>query len=414
MATLLATGFVALQISITALILGFTTRDSWLRSLGLFQMIYCAYLQMPYIAFLQNSIIRGFAANAPFVLVILYTNKILLDKWTFTERGPTSSVGGLNPKGGLKIKRSAGESVVNDNAVQRMWFGLSISLEARFPATKWPVKNIPPFSGTNVRYIPSKVEFLRANIIRWIAYVLILDLAGFFNKGNDNDVLFGPTRIPFFSRVDSISMEEAMTRTIVVMSFWAFQYIVIEVVYGAFAMIAVGSGISRVEAWPPMFGFISDSYSLRQFWGYFYHQLLRRGCGSIAHAITYTLLRLRRGGFIGRYLFILLTFAISGVFHTFSDISQGIGFKESGAMIFFCIQALGIVVEDGVKAMVRSPKEGEQRGNVLFGWRKVTGYLWVLLWLSWTTPKWTYPMMQRDSGGPILPFSLVAVFFGNH
>ncbi|KAI4185319.1 MAG: hypothetical protein L6R41_004206 [Letrouitia leprolyta] len=230
-------------------------------------MASCAYLQIPYIAFIPNPIFKAFVANAPFVLVILYANKVLIDRWTFVAKGPTSSAGGLHPKRELSVKQKAGESVVHDKAVQRLQFGFSISLEARFSATKWPVKNIPRFSRTRVGYIPSKAEFLRANIIRWIAYVLILDLAGFFSKGNDNAVLFAPTKIPFFSRVDRVSMEETMTRAIIAISFWAFQYIIIEVVYYAFAIIAVASGISTVEAWPPMFGFIGECYSLRQFWG---------------------------------------------------------------------------------------------------------------------------------------------------
>lgn len=145
----------------------------------------------------------------------------------------------------------------------------------------------------------------------------------------------------------------------------------------------------------------------------FYHQLLRRGCGSIAHLITYTILQLGRGGFIGRYLFISLTFAVSGVFHLCSDMSQGIGPRESGALHFFCIQALGIMIEDGIGAAARPTKEVAQKGNGHFRWRKAAGFTWVLIWLTWTTPTWTYPMMQRSRGEPILPFSLVAVLVGD-
>ncbi|KAL8826942.1 MAG: hypothetical protein Q9170_007209 [Blastenia crenularia] len=353
-------GLIGLQIGITAHILGFTSRDAILRYVGIVPMLYCAYLQVPYIALVQNPILRGFLANSPFVLIILYIDKVLLHKWTFAARGPTSSFGGLTPVYGDLMRRSQEtqdmcKCIACDND-QQLRFGLGISLQSRFAATEWPTKNIPPFARNDPDYLPGKAEFLRANTLKWILYILILDIAGIFNHGNGNTTTFASERIPLLTRASSVSGEELVTRIAVASSFWIFQYLVIEVVYGAFAILAIASGVSTVAAWPPMFGFIGDCWSLRQFWGCFYHQLLRRGCGSIAHAIAYSLLKLERGGFAGRYLFVLLTFAISGVFHTLSDFSQGIPWQESGAMQFFCIQALGIMIEDFVQAIF-SPRE---------------------------------------------------------
>lgn len=271
MANLITTSLVGLQISITTYVLGFTPQDSFLRSSGLLLMIYIAYLQAPYIIHLDNPIARGFLANAPFVLTILYIDKVLLHRWTFAVKGPTSSIGGLSPAEydpaqGKKVKPDANLRN-HDDTLQRLQFGLDLSLQSRFPGTRWPVKNIPSFHRGIPAYIPSKAEFLRAKIASWILYLLVLDLAGLFNKGRNNDVTFASGSIPLYSRLASISGEEAMTRILVVISFWIFQYIVIEIVYGAFAIMAVASGVSTVETWPPMFGFVGDSYSLRQFWG---------------------------------------------------------------------------------------------------------------------------------------------------
>lgn len=79
-------------------------------------------------------------------------------------------------------------------------------------------------------------------------------------------------------------------------------------------------------------------------------------------------------------------------------------------MQFFCMQVLGIMFEDGMQAISPLPKEkqGSRRVTVLV--KRVVGYLWVVLWLAWTTPGWTYPMMQRDRGGRILPFSILGGF----
>ncbi|KAI4260129.1 MAG: hypothetical protein L6R42_004203 [Xanthoria sp. 1 TBL-2021] len=412
MATMIATSLVGLQIAITTLILGFTSRASALRSGGLLLVIYCAYLQIPHITHVQNPVARGFLANSTFVLTILYIDKALLSRWIFTIQGPTSSVSGLQPVDDDKIpnkrpKAHPGDEIANGLG-SRLRFGLHLSMQSRFANTRWPVKNIPAFDKANPGYVPSKAEFLRAAIPKWALYVLILDLAGFLNSSSENGITFAAEQVPLFSRLGNISGEDVITRIASILAFWSFQYMVIEVVYGAIAIVAILSGLSAVEAWPPMFGSLSESYSLRQFWGCFYHQLVRRGCGSIAHAITYRSLRLNHGGFLGRYIFILLTFAVSGAFHTCSDVSQGVPLRESGAMSFFCIQTLGIMIEDGVQALCLSRVDKTWRRQRVHLLRRLIGYLWVAAWLVWTTPSWTYPMIRRDRGGRLLPFSVLA------
>lgn len=138
-----------------------------------------------------------------------------------------------------------------------------------------------------------------------------------------------------------------------------------------------------------------------------YHQLIRRGCSGVAYFATYSFLHLKKGGLIGRYLFILLTFAASGFFHLFADITQGITWRESGALQFFCIQTLGIMIEDAVQAVYRSLR-GDKAGQSHIA-VTVLGYIWVVAWLVWSTPRWTYPVMQRYGGEPVLPFSLISL-----
>ncbi len=418
MAATIAISLVGLQIITTALILALTSHASVHRSSGLLLLIYCAYLQTPYITHVRNPVVRGVLANSPFVLTILYIDKALLSRWTFTARGPTSSLGGLQPVPEDETPNQSRKSHLGGGMANgvgpRLHFGLGLSLQSRFAGTRWPVKNIPAFDKANPGHVPSKARFLRAAVPKLALYVLILDLAGFLNRSSNNNVIFSAEQVPLFSRLGNVSGEDLITRTASILAFWSMQYIVIEVVYGAIAIAAVVSGLSATGAWPPVFGSLSDSYSLRQFWGCFYHQLVRRGCGSIAHALTYRLLGLNHGGFLGRYLFMLLTFAVSGAFHTFSDVSQGVPLRESGAVTFFCIQTVGIMIEDGVQALCPSSagKTGrEQRVHVL---RRLAGYLWVVAWLVWTTPGWTYPMMRRDRGDRLLPFSVLANVPGIH
>jgi len=126
----------------------------------------------------------------------------------------------------------------------------------------------------------------------------------------------------------------------------------------------------------------------------FWHQLNRQRFGGPGYFFTYVLLRLRKGSLIARYLFIFATFTCSACMHWAADACQGMPWRQSGTIYFFCIQTLGIMLEDTVQAIFRvieTPKEDNKKEASLERWKKVIGYLWIASWLTWTSPAWFYP-----------------------
>lgn len=115
---------------------------------------------------------------------------------------------------------------------------------------------------------------------------------------------------------------------------------------------------------------------------------------------------------MSRYAKILATFFISGMLHLFSDFAVGIPLAESGAIRFFCTQALGILIDDSVQALYHHfvPKKTDTKSA---GWDKAAqaiGYIWLILFLSWSTPVWAFPAIRRNQGTAedrILPFSIL-------
>lgn len=71
------------------------------------------------------------------------------------------------------------------------------------------------------------------------------------------------------------------------------------------------------------------------------------------------------------------------------------------------------MLEDGVQAVYRSVRglsRGGQKGPPPL-WARVVGYVWVVVFLTWSTPAFTYPMSAAYRGevrDEILPFSLLA------
>jgi hypothetical protein len=82
----------------------------------------------------------------------------------------------------------------------------------------------------------------------------------------------------------------------------------------------------------------------------------------------------------------------------------------SGAMQFDVTQVVGIILEDAIRAhQPRASKGPRDQRTSTSREEKVFGYVWVLLWLSWSYPSTIYPSLEvnirnGDEGLPILTF----------
>ena len=136
----------------------------------------------------------------------------------------------------------------------------------------------------------------------------------------------------------------------------------------------------------------------------FWHQCLRRGLNGHADVIADSFLQIRRASLLSRYTRLFLAFLISGLIHHSSDLAMGIPRAEAGSLVLFLLQPLGIMLEDAIQTLTRRVPTSRS-----LDWaRRVIGYVWVVIFLAWSTPKWFYPQ-QRLGIDPanLLPFRIV-------
>lgn len=113
----------------------------------------------------------------------------------------------------------------------------------------------------------------------------------------------------------------------------------------------------------------------------YYHQGLRKALSGPADWIIDSVLP--RGSLISRYSRLALAFFLSALLHHQAERS------ETGQLIFFSSQALGIMLEDTVyKLYSFSPIQLPRRIE------HALGYLWVLVWLVCLVPYWSYSTMR--------------------
>ena len=140
-----------------------------------------------------------------------------------------------------------------------------------------------------------------------------------------------------------------------------------------------------------------------------WHQHLRKYFTALADLIVYKALRLRKGKLVTRYLHLSLIFLISGLCHAWIDFAQGFPARQSGQIPFFVTQLVGILLEDTVQAVYRSMR-GVQWGAPPTPMARAVGYVWLAVFLWWSTPIWFYPQrrISRGDDDEMLPFSLFA------
>ncbi|KAJ5586704.1 uncharacterized protein N7459_002469 [Penicillium hispanicum] len=161
-----------------------------------------------------------------------------------------------------------------------------------------------------------------------------------------------------------------------------------------FSILHVGLGLSSPLDWPPMFGRMADAYTLRNFWGVFWHQNLRQSLTAVSSWITRDVMHLPRPSVLERYSNIFLVFLQSGLIHVATDATMGIPARWSGAVPFFTTFTLGIMIEDGVQSLYRTMSGSEENG--VPKWKRGVGFLWVVLWLGVTSTWFIHPGTQSS------------------
>ena len=150
----------------------------------------------------------------------------------------------------------------------------------------------------------------------------------------------------------------------------------------------------------------------------FWHKYQQQKMSGPATFIMVDLLQISPESYPSRYAHLFLIFFISGIMHALQEVAQGKSVWQSGSIRFFVTQVFGIILED--LARVQLVRLGKIFDSQTWQWACVPistsfGYLWVLLFLVWSTPVWIYPSIAANKGEPkdkILPFSVIGSIFG--
>ena len=262
-----------IQLSLIASLIAFTPPTSYLRPFLLPIPVICNYLLLStYSSYIPRAPWIGFVAGWTIFQLVDYVEKLLLSQWSYECYGPSSQT--VKTKKADKCRDSSsiswpsGRSKAKGTIWDRLKFGIWAAVSNRYIASPYQTRNVPPYSYSDPSFVPTRSNFLLKNAAVVVICCCIIDLlAQIVQSPEKNQVVYAENRVPFFTRLNDVTMEEVATRTITSVVYWAVSYIVVQGFNTGLALFSVASGFDRPELWRPIFGPVSQIYTLRGFWG---------------------------------------------------------------------------------------------------------------------------------------------------
>ncbi|KPM35405.1 hypothetical protein AK830_g11153 [Neonectria ditissima] len=235
----------------------------------------------------------------------------------------------------------------------------------------------------------ARVRFLAAKLVRAMLAYLALDAVVLFASNTE-----APREWAWDTKsLARISFQEFFMGT-TVFSTMTLQFEIT-------AAISVGLGLSRPEDWPPLFGSILDCYKVANVWGTFWHGYIRQPALGFSRAMI-DFFGIPKGSTMAYLAHLTTAFLISAFFHILSLFVVCPGYISPKTLIldmtrFFMMQPLGTIVETLVlqhchehastrklvtmKQGIRYPQTYQRLSSVT---NYAIGYLWVVLWFTFT------------------------------
>ena len=262
--------YLPFQLSLIALLIAFSSPSSFLRPCLLPILVICNYtLLSTYSSYITRTPWIGFVSGATLGQLLDYIEKLLLSQWSYENYGPkTQTVKSQKAEKGWDSNNfSSRRSRLGDTILDRLKFGVWAASSNRYIASPYQSRNVPPYSYSDPSFVPTRSNFLLKKAVILAACYFAIDILAQGDQPDKNPILYGVNRVYFFRRLDDVTMEEFITRTITSVFYWVGSYLVVQGYYTGLAWLSVASGFDRPELWRPNFGPLSQVYTVRGFWG---------------------------------------------------------------------------------------------------------------------------------------------------
>lgn len=197
---------------------------------------------------------------------------------------------------------------------------------------------------------------------------------------------FEPHMQSYLRRLNVVSTRESILRAILVLNFVWTSWAIISAYHRALSVFFVAVGLDEPEEWPTLYGSPWEMYSVRRFWGRFWHRSTFRTYMGYGNLVADKVLRLRRGTVAHKICVEFTVFLVSGFTHALTTRALGFRYGHWEDIAWFCANFAAILLETAVQAIVgRMFRRTNERV------RKGVGAVWLFAFFFWSLPKTQFP-----------------------
>ncbi|CAD0108661.1 unnamed protein product [Aureobasidium uvarum] len=199
-------------------------------------------------------------------------------------------------------------------------------------------------------------------------------------------------RLPFFESREPVTTRETLIRIVFTLRWIWLNFVDVDAAHTFLGIIFVG--ILRLDSpqeWPTMFGSPLEAYSLRRYWGRFWHRLVHKPYLGLAKVVSRKLHVHKSGLRLEKLFLTFLIFLISGLAHAIVSVRGGKLIEAVDDVSFYCVNSAVIAVEGVVIGLVSPIRP------FLPAWCcKIVGFIWVFTFWFWAAPKWAYHEVHEE------------------
>jgi hypothetical protein len=204
-----------------------------------------------------------------------------------------------------------------------------------------------------------------------------------------SDVL--PSKQTYIRRLPNVTGRETMIRSMLAFHFVWSAWAILTGIHNVLAFIFVAVTLDEPEDWPPLYGRISQCYTLRSFWGKFWHRLVYRSYTNCGIILSRDILGLERKSVFGKLVISFTVFFLSGVVHMLVTLQLGCSCGYWEDLYWFFLNFAAILAESVVQGVFSKVLGTGGRSRMT---NKALGYVWVFGFLFWSLPKSHFPKMR--------------------
>lgn len=215
---------------------------------------------------------------------------------------------------------------------------------------------------------------------------------------------FSPSRETIFRRFLQASDTDFTLREVLLRAgfvlYWGYTTVsALNGIHAALSLLAVSVlGFDDPRDWPPLFGSLGDAWTIRDFWGKFWHQIVVRSYKNHGQYFSRAVLGLKPGSAADKITVIFSIFLLSGITHAAVARQLGDRCGWSRDIWWFCMNFLAGALEAVIVQMARAVADKhEQRSRfdrlASSSWINLPGFVWVFCFFFWSVPKWQYPKL---------------------